>query len=428
MIRRFVNLVEQNFPARSYSLHRLDVAKHLFYPSTADAEAANNAREEEIIKEKHNGGSAGDKPPNLPPSRVGTLRRLPPASTIFRRFPVAEREPWKTWGDVFALVSPRASEGRIFYAASESGHCLLHDAEEGAISTVPSLGFSMGKIGRRPIAFCVPGKEHESIYMIRSAVGDDNDGDYPDFVVLDFNEPHRKWQRLPPPPCVDESGPSDEMIKSFTVLDGGRTICVSSASRSRRYSRDTMYGTYCFDTACREWRHAGDWELPFDGRAEYVPELDTWLGFCNKQPRHLCAADLSAVSAGCGETAIKAPALQHVWEDFNPPPKKEWSKVLNRRYPEHVLSRRKWWTAESADLVNLGSGRFCTAKFFLVQGEERIGLHLNDTLEEEEFLVLTGVELVRGGVGEEEGGIRMVRHKSKRYSFTSDDCSIYWVL
>jgi hypothetical protein len=37
--------------------------------------------------------------------------------------------------------------------------------------------------------------------------------------------------------------------------------------------------TYCFDTNSHRWWHAGDWMLPFGGRAEYVPELDAWLGY-----------------------------------------------------------------------------------------------------------------------------------------------------
>jgi hypothetical protein len=40
MIRRFVNLVAEDYTTGARSLHRLDVAKHLFYPSTARAEAA----------------------------------------------------------------------------------------------------------------------------------------------------------------------------------------------------------------------------------------------------------------------------------------------------------------------------------------------------------------------------------------------------
>jgi hypothetical protein len=60
-------------------------------------------------------------------------------------------------------------------------------------------------------------------------------------------------------------------MASFTVVDvdGGSTMCVST--RENR--------TYCFDTNSHRWWHAGDWMLPFGGRAEYVPELDAWLGY-----------------------------------------------------------------------------------------------------------------------------------------------------
>jgi hypothetical protein len=40
MIRRFVNIVAENYSSNMYSLHRLDVAKHLFYPSTTTAAQA----------------------------------------------------------------------------------------------------------------------------------------------------------------------------------------------------------------------------------------------------------------------------------------------------------------------------------------------------------------------------------------------------
>ena len=38
--RRFVNLVAECYLSNVCSLHRLDVSQHLFYPSTAEAEAA----------------------------------------------------------------------------------------------------------------------------------------------------------------------------------------------------------------------------------------------------------------------------------------------------------------------------------------------------------------------------------------------------
>lgn len=38
--RRFVNMVSENCKSATCLLHRLNVSDHLFYPSTAEAEAA----------------------------------------------------------------------------------------------------------------------------------------------------------------------------------------------------------------------------------------------------------------------------------------------------------------------------------------------------------------------------------------------------
>jgi len=48
MIRRFVNIVAEDYKRGLYSLHRLDVSKHLFYPSTAQAAQANTGGGDEI--------------------------------------------------------------------------------------------------------------------------------------------------------------------------------------------------------------------------------------------------------------------------------------------------------------------------------------------------------------------------------------------
>jgi len=40
MIRRFVNIVAENYRNGVYSLHRLEASKHLFYPSTPQEQAA----------------------------------------------------------------------------------------------------------------------------------------------------------------------------------------------------------------------------------------------------------------------------------------------------------------------------------------------------------------------------------------------------
>ncbi|CAN6181416.1 unnamed protein product [Urochloa humidicola] len=454
MIRRFVNLVLRDYDKSMHSLHRLDVAKYLFYPTTADAEAAN-------AKANHNsnggGGSGGDKPKALP-RILRQRRRLPEPSMRFSPFPPTaaaddewegERESWPSVDDSFILVSPGTSEGRILHA-TEDGRAVLYDADTRAFSAaVPSFPKAMG---RDLIAFSVPGSgefmdEKESLYVMRSTITpppqrnplrydisstspEERKGPDGDFVVLDFNQPY-KWQPLPPPPFAaaadgrggdspsryDDSNGGDITITSSAVVGGGRTICVSTKSSGVVSGFSTYHSqrngaidrTYCLDTAVREWQHAGDWALPFDGRAEHVPELGAWIGLSSSPPHHLCAADLSAITTN---TNGAPPVPQHVWDDFTPPPDTSSSVVLNRRFPHHVLHRYTEWSPLGSSLVNLGSGRFCILKEFWIRRGESVGRHVDDMLYDEEVVVLTGVEVLRG---DEDGELRMVKHKSKRY-------------
>ncbi|TVU41742.1 hypothetical protein EJB05_15288, partial [Eragrostis curvula] len=168
-------------------------------------------------------------------------------------------------------------------------------------------------------------------------------------------------------------------------------------------------GTYCFDTVNHEWSFVGDWELPFDGRAEYVPELGAWLGLSSGYPFDLCACtDLAAAI-----DAHQEPTLRHVWQDFNPPPEEDdfltYLSKINRRCPPTVPRRwDDWLSNDPREMVNLGSGRFCIAKGFRVQGNVSVGLEVEIDTRERVFAVLTGVEVVRG---DSEGSLRMVKHR-----------------
>ncbi|TVU41696.1 hypothetical protein EJB05_15239, partial [Eragrostis curvula] len=371
MIRQYVNLVAANRCTRTYSLHRLNVAKHLFYPSTAEAEAA-------TTEENSNGSGK--------PSRIGRLRRLPPASMSFQQFPPPTDNLWPP-KDMFMLLSPGSSEGRILHV-TEEGPGFIYDADANSTSTIPSrdgpYGYTPTFI---PIAGAGTGKEKEVLYLLNPHHR------HLSFEVLDFNEQPRKWQPLPPPLFANGSIQS----LSFTVLDGGHTICVSLIDKR----------TYWYDTRSQKWWQAGDWMMPFAGRAEYVPELNTWLGFSCCSCHNLCASsDLSAMDAH-----QRAPMLQHDWEDLKTPEEEE--SVLNKRFRGAVLTRtRSWRTSSLPNLLNLGGGRFCIAKFF----ED---VHTN-TETDANFVVLTGVEVLHGG-GDGEPGLQMVKHKSKRYMFTKDD-------
>ncbi|TVU41685.1 hypothetical protein EJB05_15228 [Eragrostis curvula] len=390
MNRRFVNLVVANNKSRMYSLHRLDVAKHLFYPSTAEAEVANE-----------NGNNNGGKP-----QRIEKLRRLPSPSLHLQPY---FTDGWWSRGDMFSLLRPGGGSdgeaGRILHT-NENGHAILCDAGSCSAKTLPSLNEPKGW---DPISFTVPGAGGESIYVMRSNHRPHN------LEILYLGpgcrEPLQefKWQPLPPPPFGRDG---NRWVRSSTLLDDGRIICVSAIGYCMEMHMH-IGGTYCFDTESEEWWEAGDWFLPFDGRAVHVPELDTWLGFSPDNPHHLCAMDLSSVAMA----PRQAPTRAHVWEDLNPPPWEKTSIVLKRRFPGTVHTTKEWQPME-CNLVNLGSGRFCIAKFFNMRQTVKLSYSFEEKSKTVgEFAVLTGVEVDRGGEG---GGLRMVKHKSKRYMFTSD--------
>jgi hypothetical protein len=110
--------------------------------------------------------------------------------------------------------------------------------------------------------------------------------------------------------------------------------------------------------------------------------------------------------------AHRAPTPQHVWDDFTPPSNMDSSIVLNRRYPQYILRRSTSSIPLRFSLVNLGSGRFCILKVFMILRRARVGFHHSDDEDKDEvFAVLTGVEVLRSHDGE---GLRMVKHKSRR--------------
>ena len=136
-----------------------------------------------------------------------------------------------------------------------------------------------------------------------------------------------------------------------------------------------------------EWRNAGEWTLPFHGKAEYIPEFNLWFGFSEHSPNHLCAVDLSAME----QDQQQRPTAQYHFEDLNPPTEENWIPM-------------------DLELVNLGAGKFCVAKSF----------DATDTTGEL-FTVLTGIEIVRG----DDQGLHMVKHKRTCYTFSEDIIS--WV-
>ena len=96
-----------------------------------------------------------------------------------------------------------------------------------------------------------------------------------------------------------------QIISSYDVLNGGSEICVSVQG----------LGTYCLNTTSHTWTEVGKWTLPFNGKAEYVPELKLWFGI-SASDQTLAAADLSAMDS--------QPQLLGTWKELDLPEEWKW--------------------------------------------------------------------------------------------------------
>ena len=141
-------------------------------------------------------------------------------------------------------------------------------------------------------------------------------------------------------------------------------------------------GTYFFDLESGAWRKAGDWSMPFRGRAQYVPEHNLWFGFSDKDDQ-LCAVDL----------ALTQPVLQKVLED--PPLPEACSRMASH-------------------LLHLGSGKLCVQRLFQKTQQGSLLQSVPSDEKDEGFAVLAGVEVRRDdGIGD----LQMIKHKSMHYGF-----------
>ncbi|KAM0855471.1 hypothetical protein ACQ4PT_049750 [Festuca glaucescens] len=302
---------------------------------------------------------------------------------------------------MFALFSPRAgSEGRLVYA-SPIGEADLYDADENALI---SLGRLNSPKGFKPICLSVahPGIDGEgSMYVLNRYTGKSARQCFEvhESMPKELSSlmPPWRWRLLPPPPFLRQ--PGYRSITSFTAMVDGQgcaTIYVSC---------DRGIGTYSFETAhpvtghrlgfspSEEWRHVGEWKMPFHGRAQYVPEFKLLFGFSPSSPNHLCDLHLSLSAMGGHDGPSAEP---QTWQDLNLPEGEVWNPI------------------DSPKLAHLGDGKFLIARSFEAQGPIC-----------EQFAVLTGIEMIPG-VGDDDHKLHMVKHKCARVVFRSD--TIQWVL
>ncbi|KAF8686837.1 hypothetical protein HU200_043338 [Digitaria exilis] len=114
---------------------------------------------------------------------------------------------------------------------------------------------------------------------------------------------------LPNPP-VTLADDETTFISAYYALGTRVWISVSSKMVDK--------GTYSLDTAedgGGTWRKEGDWVMPFEGRAIYVPELGKVIGLTT-EARLLCACDVN-------DDGTLPVLVHHVWTDDNPKPR-DW--------------------------------------------------------------------------------------------------------
>ncbi|PUZ60470.1 hypothetical protein GQ55_4G129800 [Panicum hallii var. hallii] len=335
-----------------YSLRHMDVSR-LFYTSTAQA------LEAEAKAKKKNGIH-----------RLGGIGCLPRPSIYYQPFSSAVSNP-NSLVNVFALFGE--SKNKILYSDVE-GHTNIYNTEFRSFMTMPSLNSPKGPncmaahITRTPaharsdfdinpevdygfFAEKPCGEHTDSLYMMD--MGQDKPGCFEVLAYYPVGE--WQWRALPSPPFFDDLEYKACNNIAYAIVDGTR-ICVSSAT-----------ATYSFDTVTLEWSKTGDWVLPFHTKAEYVPELDLWLGLSASSPSDLCALDLSTAAID----SCDVPPMQHVGLDVDLP---------------------KDWLLKSRTLVNLGS----------------------DAQDGPQVVAFTGVDVVPCGDNQQgERTLRRIKHKSK---------------
>jgi hypothetical protein len=205
------------------------------------------------------------------------------------------------------------------------------------------------------------------------------------FEALVYRQPNRTtpyktwiWQPVPPPPFLRR--PTYQHIRpyisSYGVVGGGKLVCISVDG----------VGSYCLNMENHTWSEIGKWTLPFRGKVEYVPELKLWFGL-SAEGHQLAAADLSVLDSQPQLVTMKQLDAPDEWKEY-----------------------------KDSQLVNLGSGLLCIARFFHPMTPSK---DLGDD-SGQCFTVFSGVEVLplvhdancNGSIDGEELELQMILRKS----------------
>ncbi|RLN17482.1 hypothetical protein C2845_PM02G09270 [Panicum miliaceum] len=367
LTRRFLSLIVDNRSLGAQSLRCMDLTRHKLFNTTPP--------DGNLRKNKPNGTLLQNKQATAATFKMDNIS-LPKPSFYMRASDFDLRDPHM---HCFPAV-----ERRVF-CLDRAGRGFLLEADTSRMVMLPHLH----KPKLEPISLYIPcddllddldGGGGGSLFIMDRVTKPELEADCK-FEALVYRKPSSNFlscswdcDLLLPPPCFHDTIHSCLEISSYAVVKGGSQICISVDG----------VGTYCLDIVSYAWSEVGKWTLPFRCKVEYVPELKLWFGFSAKD-QHLAAANLSTM-----DYHESQPQLLESWKEVGLP--------------------QGWQQLQDPQLVNLGSGRFCIARF-LHTGTTNSGCV--DESSNQNVTVLTGVEvaIARDFCGRLK--LDMVKHKSR---------------
>lgn len=375
--RQFVNMLVSDSMKCMYTLRRFDLRRNQFFHPTAEAAKVLPTWSPNQNKMETHSVAAKEKK---------KLVRPPPA-LVNMKPSICLTNPEME----FKMHCYPLTETSLFFTDS-SARVFRFDADTRCFTTMPSLHTRK----HSPLAISVPASppttaisyknagEGGCLYIIDGMLKAGKGVQFEAMVYRNCDNFLNRnignaWHcdALPLPPYVNSKAYKPAPICSYALV-GGDTICISTMG----------VGTYCFNTVAREWYKAGDWMMPFHGKAEYDPELGLWFGVSATNFHLPCAADISGVVKG----EEPPPKQTQIWTDIDVP--KGWHPR-----PSHPTQ-----------VVSLGSGRFCITEFFHTLA---YAIPFDPPLPDETFAVFTGVEVVLPPDGNGKAKCAtMMKHKS----------------
>ncbi|XP_048545325.1 uncharacterized protein LOC125540411 [Triticum urartu] len=430
-MRQILNLGLYDGLKRAYSLRRLNLSKMKFFHPTAEEAAAHGKVLPTLALDK----ARATNRKRICNTKLATAEAAAPKMDMPKSDLVMGPPQISPClhSRRFVHFFPTASESKVILG-DRGNRMLRFNIVDGSryMDTLPCLH----GVKEMPMVISVPptdvhlpdGEDTGDLYIIDGLLHPDKAEVRPQFEALVWRGfpksavSSRFWHCdiLPLPPWISHH--KHGMVFGHALVDN--SICFSTCGAEGA-------GTYCFHIATREWSKAGDWLMPFNGKADYVPELGLWFGIT--QDNRPCAADLSGLVRG----EELSPDKMRIWERDDLP--EEWQ-------PKSL---------HNSCAVSLGSGRFIIVDFLDVMKFDK---EWNEMSPVKEFALFTGMELAfsnskgkngRNGASKDNGhhssgtdcsgnescncsvsgnenggkgkgvmrGLRVIKHKSRRYMF-----------